>query len=316
MKNSVTPVVEGGLLVAISVVLGLGATYLPVVGMAVEFFSAVPFVVLTVRQGVGRGLSALIVSFCLLAMFMGPLLAARLAFTINICGVILGWCVQKNFSTVKCFVATLISSAVAQTLAIGFMMAIMGINFTDTQLSMLKESFEQSFQFYESIGVSSAEIDNAKKQVEPVLQLMSLVMPTVIFLMSLVNTVACYLTSKWIFQKLKFKFVEPLPPFAQWKFPVFFLYLAAFAMLGSYWGVTREWNLIYIISLNATFLSLGVGFLQGLSVLSFAADKYNISKFARRIVFIMIIFSGLFLQIISFVGLFDMIFDYRKKLLS
>lgn len=316
MKNNVTPVVEGGLLVAISVVLGLGATYLPIIGMAVEFFSAVPFVVLTVRQGVGRGLSALIVSFCLMAMFMGPLLAARLAFTINICGVILGWCAKKNFSTVKCFVATLISSVVAQTAAIAFLMAIMGINFADTQLSLLRESFEQSFQFYENLGVSATEIENAKKQIEPVLQLMSLIVPTIVFLMALINTVACYLTSKWIFKKLNFQFIKSFPPFVQWRFPIFFLYLAAFSVLGNYWGVTRDWNLLHIISINATFLSMGVGFLQGCSVFSFAADKYNVSKFVRRIVFIFLILNLMFAQIVAFVGLFDMIFDYRKKLFS
>ena len=316
MKNNVTPLVEGGLLVAISVVLGLGATYLPIVGIAVEFFCAVPFVILTVRQGAAKGLTALIVSFMLMAMFMGPLLAARLAFTINICGIILGWCIQKNFSTVKCFLATFISSAVAQTVAIGFMMAVMGINFTDTQLSMVKESFEESFQLYESLGVNQAELNEARKQIEPVMQLMSFLMPTIIILISLINTVACYLTSKWIFQKLRFQFVEPMPKFSEWRFPIFFLYLAAFAILGSYWGSTREWNLIYIVSINSTFLSLAVGFLQGLSVLSFAADKYNVSKFVRRVIFLMIIFSGLFMQIVSFIGLFDMIFDYRKKLFS
>lgn len=316
MKTNVTPVVEGGLLVAISVVLGLGATYLPIIGMAVEFFCAVPFVVLTVRQGEAKGLTALIVSFMLMAMFMGPLLAARLAFTVNICGIILGWCVRKNFSTIKCFGATLISAVVSQTVAVIFLMAIMGINFADTQLSMLKESFEESFQLYESMGVAPSEIENAKKQIEPVIQLMSLIMPTIIFLMALINTVACYLTSKWIFQKLRFKFVEPLPPFVQWRFPIFFLYLAAFAILGTYWGGTRDWNLLYIISLNATFLAMGVGLLQGFSVLSFAADKYNFSKLARRLAFLVIIISPLFLQITAFIGLFDMIFDYRKKLLS
>ena len=301
---------------AVSVVLGLGATYLPIIGIAIEFFCAVPFVVLTVRQGAGRGLTALIVSFCLLAMFMGPLLAARLAFTINICGVILGWCVKKKFSTVKCFVATLISSIVAQTVAIGFVMVVMGINFTDTQISLLQESFDQSFQFYETIGVSPNEIAEAKKQVRPILQLMSYLMPTIIFLMALINTVACYLTAKWIFQKLKFQFVEPLPPFVEWKFPIFFLYLAAFAILGSYWGETRGWQIIYTASINATFLSMSIGFIQGCAVFSFAADKYKISKFIRRVVFIFLVLNLMFAQIVSFVGLFDMIFDYRKKLFS
>ena len=316
MRNNVTPVVEGGLLVAVSVVLGLAATYLPIVGMAVEFFCAVPFVILTVRQGAGRGLTALIVSFTLLSMFMGPLLAARLAVTINICGVILGWCVAQNFDTVKSFLATFIASIVAQVVAISFMMFAMGINFTEMELGMLHESFEQSFQFYEEIGMDENQIAEMKNQVAPVLELVSFLMPIIVILMALVNTAACYLTSKWIFQKLRFKFVDPLPPFKEWKFPNIFLYVAAFSILGMYWGATRDWNALRVVSLNAVIFSLGVGLIQGLAVLSFAADRYKISKFLRRLIFVMIVLNMMFAQIAAFIGLFDMIFDYRKKLFS
>ena len=56
--------------------------------------------------------------------------------------------------------------------------------------------------------------------------------------------------------------------------------------------------------------------IQGLSVFSFAADRYNVSKFLRRLIFAMIILNMMFMQIAAFVGLFDMIFDYRKKLFS
>lgn len=311
-----TPVVEGGLLVAISVVLGLSATYLPVIGIAVEFFCAVPFVILTVKQGANKALTALIVSFFLLSMFMGPLLAARLAFTINICGVILGWCITQKFNAAKCFLATFVSSIAAQVTAIAFVLLVMGINFTETEIAMLKESFEQSFEFYENIGVDQAQLNEMKGQVAPILELMSFLMPTIVVLVSLVNTVACYLTAKWIFQKLRFEFVEPLPPFKEWRFPSVFLYIAAFSILGLYWGATRQWDLLHIISVNASFLAMGVGLIQGLAVFSFAADRYNVSKFLRRLIFLLIVLNMMFTQIAAFVGLFDMIFDYRKKLFS
>lgn len=314
--KSVTPTVEGGLLVAISVVLGLSATYLPIIGVAVEFFCAVPFVVLTVKQGAGKGMTALIVSFFLLAMFMGPLLAARISFTINICGVILGWCITENFNTVKCFLSTFLSAIVAQVVAMAFIMFAMGINITESEMSMVRESFEQSFQLYENMGVDKAQLDQMRNQIQPVLELMSFLMPIIVILLALINTVACYLTAKWIFQKLHFKFVEPLPDFKDWRFSQGFLYLAAFSILGVYWGGTREWSLLYTVSLNATIFSMGIGLIQGLAVLSFAADKYNVSKFLRRLIFLLIIFNMLFMQIVAFTGLFDMIFDYRKKLLG
>lgn len=316
MKNNVTPVVEGGLLTAISVILGLSATYLPVFGIAIEFFCAVPFVILTARQGATKGLTALIVSFFLLAMFMGPILAARIALTLNICGVILGWCIRENFSTVKSFLSTFIASIFAQTVAILFLMVAMGINFTESELSMLKESFDESFRLYESMGVSSADIALMRQQVQPIIELVSYLMPIIVILMALTNTVTCYLASKWIFKKLRFKFVESFPKFSEWRFPIFFMYLAAFSALGLYWGSSRDLNSLYVVSINSIIFALGVGLLQGLSVLSFLADKYKISKFVRRLIFLVIILNGLFMQIVAFTGLLDMIFDYRKKMLS
>ena len=316
MKNNITPTVEGGLLIAISVILGLCANYLPILGAVVEFFCAVPFVILTVRHGIGKSLLALTVSFFLLSMFMGPILSARIAITLNICGVMLGYCIEKNFSTVKSFIATFMTAIFAQSLAIYILMAAMGINFTETELSMLRESFQESFALYESMGVDEAQLAEMKNQVEPIINLISYLMPTIIILMALLNTVACYLTSKWIFIKLRFKFIEPLPKFSAWRFPIFFLYLAAFAAIGLYWSTTRNLNLLYIVSVNSMIFATAIGFLQGLAVLTCAADKYNVSKFVRRLLFVVIILNGLFLQIVSFIGLLDMIFDYRKKLLS
>ena len=60
MNKSVTPTIEGGLLVAITVILGLITVYVPIFGMFAEFFCAVPLAVLTARQGLGKGLTALV----------------------------------------------------------------------------------------------------------------------------------------------------------------------------------------------------------------------------------------------------------------
>lgn len=314
MKSNVTPLVEGGLLTAIAVILGLATVYLPILGLAIEFFCAVPIVVLTFRQGEGKGLMSLTVSFVLLAMFVGPILAMRIALSFGICGLILGYCLRRGLGAVKCFVATLVTAFIAQVIAIGLLTTAMGINVMETEISAVKESFEQTFQMYESMGVDQETISQARAQVEPTLQLLGFLMPTILMLMAVFNALACYLTSQWIFKKLRLKFAEPMPPFAEWRFPIIFLYVAAFSILGVYWGGTRGWDLLYTISINATFISMTVGLLQGLSLLSCLADRYNVSKLVRRIIFVIIILNMMTLEIVAFTGLFDMIFDYRKKI--
>lgn len=313
MRGSTTPLVEGGLLTAIAVILGLASVYLPVLALFVEFFSAVPIVVLTVRQGAAKGAVALVASFLLLTIFVGPLLSMRIALSFGVCGLVLGMCIERGFGAVKCFVAALITAFVAQIVAVSILMFALDVNMMDTELSAVQEAFDESFQMYETMGVDPQAIAELRAQVAPTLKLLSHLMPSLLILMALLNTAACYLTSQWIFSKLRMKFVAPMPPLAQWKFPPVFLYIASFAILGVYWGATREWELLYTAAVNVTFFAMGVGFLQGLAVLSSLADKYEVSKLVRRIVFVIVILNMLTIEIVAFTGLFDMIFDYRKK---
>ena len=312
MENKISPTVEGGLLTAITVILGLASTFLPVVGVVVEFFCAVPIVILTVRQGFKKGFLALIASFLILSMFIGPLLSMRIALSFGICGLVLGYCIEKNFSTVKCFLATFATAFVAQIFAVAILTFAMGINLMEVELAAVQESFEEIFKMYEAAGISPQDIQKIKEQVQPALKLVSYLMPLILALMGLMNAAICYLTSKLIFPKLRMKFIEPLPNFAAWKFPKFFAYILAFAGLGLYWGASRDWNLIYIISINTFYIVGFICLIQGFAVLSAIADIYNISKFWRRIFFVLIIFNQLMIDVVALTGLIDMIFDFRK----
>ena len=314
MESRITPTVEGGLLTAIAVILGLASVYLPILGLFVEFFCAVPIVVLTVRQGAAKGTLALIASFFILAMFIGPLLSMRIALSFGICGLVLGICISKNLNTVKCFTATLMTSFFAQIIAIAILIFVMDLNVMQMEMSSVQEMFDDTFKMYETMGMEKQTLDELRGQVDATLKLMSYLMPFLLFLMGLINAVTCYLTSKWIFAKLRMKFVEPLPPFVEWKFPKVFLYLAAFSTIGLYWGSTRDWNLLYTVSINVQFISMCLAFVQGLAVLLAIADNFNVSKFWRRLLFIVIIFNMWLIEIVAFTGLFDMVFDYRKRL--
>ncbi len=311
-KTNITPTIECGLTVAIAVVLGLISTYLPIIGMLVDFFWALPFAILSVRLGIKRATYALMATIILLSLFIGPIFTIRLALSFGFCGLALGFAIQKKFSAVKIFVFTLMISFASQIFAMCLLLFVMDINFMDTQIEMIRETFDETFKLYETLGIDQSQIQQAKSQVEPAITLVSLLMPTFLLLMALINTLICFYSAKWIFPKLNLK-LPKFPPFAEWRFPPAFLYLMVLAMLGLYWGSTRNLNLLYTVSINANILSTLVGFVQGLAVLSFTADRLNVSKLVRRIIFIVIVFNFMLFQIVAFTGLFDMFFDYRRR---
>lgn len=314
MNSKVAPLIESGLMAAITAILSMAATYLPVVGMFIEFFCPLPIVVLTVRRGLKFGAAAVVVSFLMLLMFMGPILAVRITMMFGLSGLMLGYCLQRGLSAIKCLIPTVIVAFAAQIVSVLMLTIVLGIDVVGQDVELLRESFNESFQIYESLGVDPATIEQTKLAVEPLIQLIAALTPVFLFLTALLNVIVSYLISKIIFRKLNMKFAESLPPFAQWRFPIAFLYLAAFSALGLYWGETRQIAPLYFISINGIFFAGLIGFIQGLSLLSFVADKYNISKFVRRIVVVILILNLMLLQIVAFTGLFDMIFDYRKHL--
>ena len=315
MGRNVTPTIEGGLLVAITVLLGLVTVYVPIIGTFLEFFSAVPLAVLTARQGASKGLTALFVTFILLSMLISPLLAVRLVLSFGVCGVALGFCVRKNFNAPKIFFITLIVASAAQIISLMLLLVIMDVNFIETQIELVRESFNESFAMYESLGVEKARINEAKSQVEPAIQTMIYLVPTLVMLSALINSVAVWLTAHWIFPKLQMK-IPKLPDFAEWKFPALFFYTGVIGGLGMYWGYTRGWTEIYEVSLNLLLISMLVGLVQGLSLLSAIFDRYKVSKIMRRIFYVILLLNMFFIQLIAITGLVDMLFDYRKRLLK
>jgi len=313
MGKNITPTIEGGLLVAITVILGLVTVYVPIIGMFVEFFFALPLAVLTARHGAGRGFAALFVTLILLTILIGPLFAVRLTLSFGVCGIALGWGVLKNFDAIKIFLLTLIVASAAQVLTIVLLLVIMDVNFIEMQIQLVRESFDESFAMYESAGVDKARIAEAQGQVEPLLQTLSLLVPTLIMLSALTVTAAVWFTSKWIFPKLHLK-LPTFPPFARWKFPPIFLYLAAFGALGLYWGVTRGWTQIEEVSLNILVIAMIVGLVQGFALLSVVFDRWKVSKLVRRLLYVLICLNLFLLQLVAITGLVDMLIDYRKKI--
>lgn len=313
MNTKTGSTVEGGLLIAVSLLLGLASIYLPVLGAVVEFFWAVPFTVLVIRHGLSRAITALVASTLLMFLFVGPVLALRLSIAFGPIGLAIGYCLQRKFNAVQIFIVTLGAAFAAQVLSMAFLFFVMDIDFVDTQVTMMREAFKDSFVLYSEMGVDQATIEQARASVEPTLSTMIMLMPTIVVLLALVNALVSYWASKKILRKLDVSMPE-FPPFAEWRFPIGFLYLMGFALVGMYWGSTRDIELLSSMSINANVLAMLVGLIQGLSLISFAADRYHLSKLVRRMIYVVVFLNGLLLQAVAFTGLFDMYFDYRRRL--
>ena len=312
-EQRVTPLTESGLLAALLVVLGQAAVYLPVWGMVATLCWPLPLIVLVVRHGVRWGILGLLVAGVVMGLLIEPTLAARMVLAFGPTGLMLGLGFRRQWSGTKVFGAGLAGSIIAKLAALGLLFALTGINPWDTQLSLLRQSFEESFGLYGQLGVPEQDIATSRTQIEAGLQLVSMLLPLVVLVMGLMDTAVSYWLGGRVLRRLGHKVTAAFPSFRDWRLPRAFALLAGFALVGLYWGDSRAVGVLYDASLNVLLVSLLAGLVQGLALLSAIMRHFRLGGFARTLIYALVLFNGLFLQIVALTGLFDMFFDYRRR---
>lgn len=176
----------------------------------------------------------------------------------------------------------------------------------------MQQSFDQTFAVYEQMGLDKAAIDASRAQVQEALTYLNLLLPFIVGVMGLLDAAVAYIIGSRVLRRLG-ESVPQLPPFAQWRLPQFFLYLLGFALVGIYWGGSREIQPLYQAAFNLNMVAMGAGVIQGLSLMSYAMDRFRVGKVMRVCLYAFVLLGGVLVQILAFTGLFDMLFDYRRR---
>lgn len=313
VSNRLAPLTESGILAALSVVLGLMAVYLPVVGVIAVMIWALPVAILTVRHGLRYGIAASVAATAVLSLFAGPPMAARLFLAFAPTGLALGWAIRKELSGTRIFLSGLVASIAGKMLGFALIFFLMGIDPWQTQLDGMREAFSATTQMYEDIGVDSTDIQQSTQQLDQAITMLAELAPLVVLLMGLFDTVVLYFLGGRVLKRLGQRMPSALPPFGEWRLPVGFLYLFGFSLVALYWGGGHEMPVLRQAGLNANMIALFAGLVQGLSLLHVLLSHFHMRGVVRACIYIFICLNGLLLQIVAFTGLIDMFFDYRSR---
>lgn len=311
-SHRITPLTEGGLLAALTVVIALASVYVPLAGPFIALLWPLPLAVLVLRHGMRQGIMAMVVAGAALAMLIEPLIALRLVLAYGPLGLMLGYGYRQGFSGLKLFPLAFLAAILGELAVLGVIFAVFGNNPFAMLMDGLKSSFDATFALYEQAGMSAEEIAAGRAQIDTGLTLMAQLGPLLIVVLGLLDAGVAFFFGGKILRRLGHE-VPQLPPFADWRLPKAFAYLFGFAMVGLYWGGTRQIDWLYQLALNADMLALFAGLIQGLALMATVMNKFNIKGFWRWLFYLLILINGLFAQILAFTGLFDMVFDYRRR---
>ena len=297
-SHRITPLTESGLLSALTVILALAAVYLPVVGVVASLVWAIPVTVLVVRHGLRWGAMAVLVSGVIMALLIESTISLRMVLSFGPTGLVLG--------------TTLVASVAGKLLTFGLLFLLTSVNPLNMQMDVMQQSFDETFAVYEQMGMDKAAIEASRAQVQEALTYLNLLLPFVVGVMGLLDAAVAYIVGSRVLRRLG-ESVPQLPPFAEWRLPQFFLYLLGFALVGIYWGGSREIQPLYQAAFNLNMVAMGAGVIQGLSLMSYVMDRFRVGKVMRICLYAFVLLGGVLMQILAFTGLFDMLFDYRRR---
>lgn len=313
-QTKITPMVEGGVLSAIAIMFAFLSAYVPILGGFVNLIWPVPIILLGVRHGHKWSLLATVVAGILIAVLMGPLHALSVVVGFGLIGIALGHSIRVNFSPSKTMIWGSVASMISQAAIIGLGIIITGTNPFNIQTELMTKSLEEAMGIYRSLGVFKEEdLAKMKEMMVGMLDLLKIILPSGLILASIVTAWLNYSVAKAVLKKMG-HYIAPFPPFKDWNMPKAVLYAFVVAGLAIYWGGSRELTWLYNAGMNLQMVCIAFLIVQGLALFYFLADKYNLSRFIRSIILVLVFTNGIVMQIILFAGAVDLAINYRQQL--
>lgn len=259
----------------------------------------------------GRRFAALLLGMgsVLFATVEGSPFGVLIGFLFGAPALVLGSGMEKNLSAVRNLTRVVVLSLL-------FLLAITVLaagSYAGAEESLLDRALMQVQASYEAAQASPEEIEQVMSEVRATVDSLKLLLPTLFFLTVLSGNAAVFYFTRRLLRRMG-RETAGLPPLAMWRFPIGAAYLFGFSLVGLYWGTSRNIEPLYMAAINGNLIAMMFGAMQGAGVFLALAQQFSLGVFTRVLFFSMLCFSTAFFQMVAFLGLFDMVFDYRRRL--
>ncbi|MBQ9423874.1 MAG: DUF2232 domain-containing protein, partial [Pyramidobacter sp.] len=188
---------EAALLTGLSVVLYLGANFIPLLGLGLIFLSPVPLVILEMRHDLKMGLVSLIVGSLLAMLVSGPVSALSYALGFALMALALGRIIELKTNAIEIIGwGSLVSLACKLSLAV-IMFYVTGINPMNLDLPSVQKALDM-IGGLPGITVSP----EMRAQFEQMLKIVPLIVPAIFIMAAVMDCLICYWVSGKVIKRL------------------------------------------------------------------------------------------------------------------
>lgn len=302
---------EGAVLLAAYIVILLMTLYIPFLGIVLNFFLALPFIIFAAKNHLKNVLlfllGALVTSF-----ITGGIAGISFTFFSGLTGSVIGDFIREKKSRLAGFLAGSFAFLIVLVAQYAIMVTFFEINFIKESMLALEQSFIQAMNLVQVQGEFSQE--ELILQFKEVLQFAETLVPSVFLLASFFYV----FVTEAVSLPIAGRFVENVPkwkPFRELVLPKSFLWYYLIVLLvslfikmdiGSYW---------YTVITNLSFILQVLMTIQGLSLIYYFFYIRNQSRtFPILITVAIFVMPILFLPLVRILGIIDLGFHLRERL--
>ncbi|WP_299832275.1 YybS family protein [uncultured Metabacillus sp.] len=309
MMRRIHVITEGAILLALFLVLMLFSLYAPFIGTVLLFVLPLPFIIFTIRHGLGVSLMMLFAG-SLLSILFGSMTNILLAFMFGLSGLTMGIFYKRKQS-----IGALIGGSLAYTIGLVVIyigtILILQIDMIKDSISLLEQSIEQSKSMYSSLN-PDANVEEQFEQLKQGLDLIHILTPTIFAATGMMFAVISHIIAVPVLKRLKVG-VAPLKPFRYLRLPqsLFWYYLIVSLLI----MVNIDPDSFYYMALmNLYFILQFFVLIQGFSFVFYYSYLKGLSKAVPIIVLTASLLIPILLYLVRILGIIDLCFPLRGKI--
>lgn len=307
--------VEGAVFAGVTALLGILYYYMQYLGI-IAMVWPVPVIIVGYRNGIKASILSALSAGLIVSLLTQPLVGVGLLAGFGLPGVLMGHMINKKISP---YIIVFLCGLVLSLTTVGefiISMKAMGIDFASFLASIdttFKQQMEVTLSIYRQIGIADKDIIKMTSMFNQTLEMMKLIFPSALLISGLVFSLIDYKLVRLILKRIG-SVIPDIEDFSRWRlkepYTLILIGLVVFSMAVSYFRITA----LTTLAVNISTVVMLIFTILGVSVLSYYSkvygDRSGVPKALRNIIIVLIVL--VFMQVIPFLGIFDMAMDFRK----
>jgi len=277
----------------------------------IDYIYALPAIVLAKRQDYKAAIMALVTAGVVATILLGVQAGLYYLVLYTPMASTMSYFIDKDKKPAVTIAFSGLAYLVSFIILLFIMQLFLGLNL----IEYVTEAFQQSFEIQEGLfsrfDLFQDQLQQSQEMYENMMNLVIMIMPGILIATSLSMVVINYLVAQKIGKRLKAK-IRPLGDFKNFRLPnnivLGMLVIFGLTMLAGQFNIVDYDTL----SANILFLFQIVFFIQGLALVRFLMDKYNVNRFLRVLIIIFVVINPAFSLVVIISGIADILFDFRK----